>query len=606
MGSKIQKLLVQLPYLPQTLHLVWKAARPWTLTWVLLLLIQGLLPVATVYLTRALVDSLVVGLDSEGEWADFTPALVWVLLMVGVLILSELLRSLTKWVRTAQGELVQDYVTQLIHDQSISLDMAFYEQPDYYDKLYRARFDALHKPIALLENLGSLSQHMLTLLAMAVVLIPFGWWLPPVLLISAVPAFLVILRYTIHLNNWRQRTTMDQRRTHYYNLLLTDRDMAAEIRVFALGNYLKTAYQSLRQRLRVEHLQMIWRQSLAELAAAGLGLLTLAGVMAWMAWRTVQGHFSLGDLALFYQAFNQAQKLMRTLMESANQVYANILFLQNLIDFLGLTSQLADPSNPQSMPENLQIDIQFQDVTFRYPDSDRDAIANFNLTIPAGKIVALVGVNGAGKSTLVKLLCRFYDPQAGQITIDGVDLRDVAQVDLWRQLTLLFQDPVQYQDTATQNIAYGDIETQLPQAEIEQAAKAAGADAPIDRLPQGYETVLGKVFGGAELSGGEWQRLALARAFLRKASIIILDEPTSALDSWAEADWMQRFRRLAAGRTSLIITHRFTTARQADIIHVMDAGQIIESGSHEELLALNGQYANSWRAQVEKTVSSGI
>jgi ATP-binding cassette subfamily B protein len=244
--------------------------------------------------------------------------------------------------------------------------------------------------------------------------------------------------------------------------------------------------------------------------------------------------------------------------------------------------------------------LRFQQVTFCYPGSEQATLQDFSLTIPAGQIVAIVGANGAGKSTLLKLLCRFYDPQAGRILLDGVDLRDLALKDLRRLITVLFQSPVPYQTSAAQNIALGDLaETPSPE-EIESAARSAGVHEILARLPQGYETPLGKWFAnGTELSAGEWQRLALARAFLRRAQLIVLDEPTSALDSWAEADWFERFRILAKGRTAIVITHRFTIARRADMIHVMDMGRIVESGTHDDLLAREGLYAQSWFVQVQ-------
>jgi len=246
----------------------------------------------------------------------------------------------------------------------------------------------------------------------------------------------------------------------------------------------------------------------------------------------------------------------------------------------------------------LQKELEMQNVTFCYPGSERMALDHFNLKIPARQITALVGENGAGKTTLIKLLCRFYDPSAGSVLMDNTDIRNLSPEELQRHITVLFQEPVHYQDTVFNNIAFGDINNQPNLEQIEAAAKAAGADVPISRIPQTYSAVLGKWFGDVELSSGEWQRLALARAFLRQAELIILDEPTSSMDSWAEADWLARFRRLVAGRTALIITHRFTTAMQADIIHVMEKGRIIESGSHEELLAARGHYAFSWTQQM--------
>jgi ATP-binding cassette subfamily B protein len=248
----------------------------------------------------------------------------------------------------------------------------------------------------------------------------------------------------------------------------------------------------------------------------------------------------------------------------------------------------------------LQRDICFDRISFRYPGSERDALSDFSLTVPARQVTAIVGHNGAGKSTLIKLLCRFYDPQQGAILLDGIDLRRFDPAELRKRITVLFQEPVRYHTTAAENIAMGDLTARQDATRIHAAAMAGGAALPIEKLPRGYETVLGKWFGGAELSVGEWQRVALARAFLRNAAIIALDEPTSAMDSWAEADWLGRFRELTAGHTALMITHRFTTAMHADMIHVMQDGRITESGTHEQLVADGGHYARSWQLQMRE------
>jgi ATP-binding cassette subfamily B protein len=608
LGTKFRDALAQLPYLPRSLILVWTAARSWTLFWIVLLIVQGLLPAATVYLTRLLVNSLVAALGAGTDWARIGPAMVLIGLMAGILLLTEFLRSATSWVRTAQSELVQDYISALIHRQSVAADLAFYELPDYYDHLHRARSDASYRPVALLESLGSLLQNSITLVAMAVVLIPYGLWLPIALLASTLPAFGVVLRYTLRQHQWRLRTTADERRTWYYDWLLTSGETAAELRLFNLGSHFQLAYQKLRQRLRQEHLQLAKDQSLAELGAGVVALLITGVALAWVVWQALQGLLTLGDLALFYQAFNQGQRLMRSLLENVSQLYANSLFLGNLFEFLALKPQVVDPPYPIPAPIALQTGIHFHQVTFRYPGSQRVALRDFNLTIPAGKIVAIVGTNGAGKSTLIKLLCRLYDPEAGCIKLDGIDLRDLPIQELRRLITVLFQQPVRYNATVAENIALGDLAVvsnraafaeRLPRR-IAGAAQAARANSFIAHLPQSYDTLLGKWFvNGTDLSVGEWQRLALARAFLRQAPITILDEPTSAMDPWAEADWLQQFRLLAAGRTAVIITHRFTTAMCADIIHVMAEGQIVESGCHHELLARGDRYAQSWKTQMQ-------
>jgi ATP-binding cassette subfamily B protein len=319
-----------------------------------------------------------------------------------------------------------------------------------------------------------------------------------------------------------------------------------------------------------------------------------------MLWRTFEGQLTLGDLALFYQAFTQGQGLLRSLLGNVGRIYENVLFLGNLFEFLDMQPQIVDPPHPKPAPTTLQEGIRFRQVTFSYPGSERKVLEDFNFDIPAGKVVAIVGANGAGKTTLVKLLCRLYDPQSGSIQLDGTDLCELRVKQVRRLITVLFQFPAPYFTSAAENIRLGDLAAAPDRGAIESAARSAGAHEFITRLPRGYDTPLGKWFaGGAELSGGEWQRLALARAFLRRAQIMILDEPTSFMDSWAEVDWFDRFRELAVGRTAIFITHRLLIAKRADIIHVMDKGRIVESGSHDELLAQGGRYAQSWVAQVQ-------
>ena len=598
--TRAHQVKTQLSYWPRTFGLVWSAAQNWTIAWVVLLVFQGLLPVATVYLTRSLVNSLVAIVGAGMSWKSIQTILVPVSLMAGVLLLTEILRSVIEWVRTAQSELVQDNISTLVHEKSVAVDLALYESSDYYDQLNRARSDASGRSLALLENSGSLLQNSITLLAMAAILLPYGFWLPALLLLSTLPAFYVMLGLNRRHHQWWQRTTTDRRWLQYYELLLTNNGVAAELRLFNLGSYFQPAYQTVRQRLRTEHLKLVKEQMLGRLGAGVIALGMSSVAVAWMARQVLLGIITLGDLALFYQAFNQGQNLMRSLLGNLGEIYKNSLFIGDLFEFLQLEPKVVNPPEPSPIPLALKQGIRFEQVTFRYPGSDRAVLADFNLTIPAGKIVAIVGDNGAGKSTLIKLICRFYDPESGCIELDGTNLREFSLEELRSLLTVLFQFPIPYHVTAAQNIGLGDLAAAPSAAEIEAAARGAGVHESIMRLPQGYDTLLGKWFpGGADLSGGEWQRLALARSFLRRAQIIILDEPTSAMDPWAEFDWLERFRSLANGRTALVITHRFTLAMRADIIHVMRNGQIVESGNHDELLAKGGLYAQSWTTQMQ-------
>jgi ATP-binding cassette subfamily B protein len=485
----------------------------------------------------------------------------------------------------------------MIHHKATQVDLAFYETPEYFDHLHRARMEARYRPVKLLESMGALLQSGITLVAMLAVLVPFGVWLPLALLLSALPGLFLVIWNSLREHRWRVRTTQDQRRAWYYDWLLSASGTASELRLFNLGHHFRTAYQAIRKGLREERLQLMKVQGLGQILSGLIALAILGAAMVWMVWRATLGQVSLGDLALFYQALNQGQGGMRALSENIGGIFANLLFLGDLFDFLALEPGVVDPSEPQ--PFAMREAIRFQGVRFRYPGSQQDALNRFELAVPIGQVAAIVGPNGAGKSTLLKLLCRFYDPDDGRVTLDGVDLRALSIDSLRRELTVLFQEPVRYSATVEENIALGDLTAEASDEEIKIAARGAGAEELISGLPEDYETLLGKWFsGGTELSVGEWQRLALARAFLRRASVIVLDEPTSAMDSWAEADWLDRFRELAAGRTALIITHRFTTAMRADVIHVMENGRILESGSHDELIAQAGRYAESWAAQM--------
>lgn len=602
--TRLRKALAQLPYLPRALKLVWEVARPWTIAWIVLLIVQGLLPAATVYLTKLVVDGVITAVRNGSSWPNLRHVLLLLTLLGGILLLMEVVRAGINWVRTVQAELLQDHITSLIHEKSVTADLAFYELSDYYDHLHRARAEAWYRPVALLGNLGALLQNSITLLAMGAILIPLGPWLALALLFSTLPAFYVVVHYAFTEYQWRQRSTGDERRAWYYDWIMTTAEAAAELRLFGLGKYFQSNYKGLRQRLRGERLQLTRRQGLAELGASLIALLIFGGAFGWMVWKALQGLVTFGELALIYAAFNQGQGLMRTLLANAGQLYSNSLFLGNLFEFLALKPLV---SEGQGKVANLEVGISFKEVSFSYPDASGKALDDFTMTIPSGKIVAIVGPNGAGKSTLLKLLCRFYDPADGKIEIDGRDLKDLATDELRRLITVLFQQPVHYNTTVRENILYGDLKLDPSNAEIQTAIRAAGAEEIVSCLPQQEQTLLGRWFaGGTELSVGEWQRIGLARAFLRRAPIIILDEPTSALDPWAESDWLERFRELAKGRTSIIITHRFTTAMHADVIHVMDRGRIVESGSHHRLLEQSGLYAESWSRQIHPQITQDL
>jgi ATP-binding cassette, subfamily B, bacterial len=577
----------RLEYIHRAIGIIWAASRKWTIAWVLLLAVEGMLPVATVCLTKPAVDSIAAGKMGQ--------VLLYGALIAGILLLTELLSGAAKWVRDIQAELLKDHISSLIHTKSVEADLAFYESAEFYDRLHRARDEASSRPLTLLESIGSALQNGITLAAMAAVLIPFGIWLPAALFLSTLPALYVVVRFTRKQHRFWEKNTTDERRSWYYDWVLTSGETAAEVRLFGLGNHFRNLYQAIRRCLRGERLKLARNQTLAELTAGTAGLAITGGSLLWVASKVMAGVLTLGDLALFYQAFNKGQSLMRSLLQNVGQIYSSSLFLGNLFEFLSLKPAIIDPAQPLRFPSPLRHGITFENVSFQYPGSDRFALRRFNLDLPAGRILAIVGANGAGKSTLIKLLCRFYDPGEGRVCFDGIDVRNIPLEELRRAVTVLFQQPVHYNATVAENISMGDIGRNPSPDEIHEAAIASGAITPISGLTQGYDTPLGKWFqNGEELSVGEWQRIALARAFLRRSPVLLLDEPTSAMDSWAEADWIERLRENSRGRTVLIITHRFTTAMRADSIHVMVGGEIVESGTHAELVAGDGLYSQSW------------
>lgn len=590
-----------------TLGLVLAASGKWTLFWGLLLVALGLMPAALVSAMRLLTDAIFELLQRDGvSRADFTPVLWLVGLTATLMVTQQLLQSAMGWVRAAQGELIQDHLHELVHERALAIDLAFFESAEYNDRLYQASKELTSRPLALLESVGSLLQNGISLVALAALLVPYGFWLPLLLFVAALPAFLVANAHNRRYHAWWEAATTDRRWLQYYETLMTVDSIAPEMRLYGLGGHFRGLYRAIRLRLRTGLLKLTRDQSVQQFVSSLGAMVVSGGALLWMLWRATQGLVTAGDIVLFYQALSRGQSQLQTLMGNLSQLQRHTLYLQGLFDFLALQPTVTDPAVPVTPPQQVMQGITLHDVSFRYPGTTNYVLQNFSLTIPAGKIVAIVGFNGAGKSTLVKLLCRFYDPEQGSIQIDGVDVRTMRQADLRRLLSCMMQFPVPYVATVEDNIGFGDLARRHDQEALNAAADAAGAQEFIERLPQGYDTLLGKLFPqGAQLSGGEWQRLALARAFFRQGQVLVLDEPTSMMDLWSELDWFERFRQLAQGRTSLLITHRFLTAMRADLIFVMDHGEIVESGTHAELLARNGLYAQAWRDQWQGETQNG-
>ncbi len=578
--------------------LVWESAPSWTAAAAVLVVLQGALPLVNLYLMKLIVDSVTVGVTSTDKEAAFWRILILIGLAGGAAIFAAACRSASTVVGEAQSGIVSDHVQDLLHAKSVEVDLEFYENPQYYDALHQAQREAPYRPTKIVNGLLQLGQSGISLLAMIALLVSFSWVMALILVAAALPGAFVRQRYIDRFYRWQCQCTQDERRAWYIHSILTGDGHAKEIRLFDLGPLFIKQYRELRGRLRVERLGLTTGRSLADLAAQVFSLAAVFGSLGFIAIKALQGAITLGSLVMYFGAFQQGQTFLNSLFASLTGLYEDCLFLSNINRFLDLKPKVGEPDNPTPVPKPMKEGISFQDVSFSYPGSNACVLEDVNIEIKPGQVVALVGENGSGKTTLIKLLCRLYDPAGGRISIDGIDLRKFRTSDLRREISGIFQDYSRYNLTARENIWLGDVHLDPEDPRIVQSSERSGADEVISGLENGYQTVLGRWFDhGAELSVGQWQKVALARAFLRDSQIIILDEPTSSLDARAEEEVFAKFRELAAGRTAILISHRLSTVRTADMIYFLMRGRIAESGTHEELMNLGGGYAKLFETQ---------
>ena len=579
-------------HLERALGLIWQSAPGWTAANFGLILIQGLLPLVSLYLMKLIVDAVTAGLMAPEKTEALNRVILLIVMAAVVALFAAVCRSLTEIVKETQTQVVTDHVADVIHGKSVAVDLSYYEDPTYYDSLHRAQQEATYRPTSLMNSLMQLGQNGISLLALAGLLVSYHWWVAAMLFVATVPGVLMRLRYAQKMYDWQRQHTKAQRRTEYYHWMLTDGGHAQEIRLFGLGTLFMGWFRELRKKLRVAKLQISARRSLADLITQASATVAIFGALAFVAFQTITGAITLGGMVMYYGAFQRAQGSLQEIWISLTSLYEDNLFLANFNEFLDLKPKLVKPSPAAPFPRPVKAGIILDRVNFHYPTGERVVLEDISLQILPGQVVALVGENGSGKTTLIKLLSRLYDPVSGTITIDKIDLRRFDPVDLRREVSVILQDYAHYCLTARENIWLGDIDLSSRDDKIYAAARQTGADDFINKLPRGYETVLGHEFEDqGELSQGEWQKVALARAFLRDAQLIILDEPTSWMDARAEYEVFKSFRQLFQGRMVLLISHRFSTVRLADYIFVLENGRIIESGAHGELMQRGGKYA---------------
>lgn len=587
--------------IPAAFSLVWQAHRPAALVMLALTIGGALIPAAQAWVGKLIIDSVVASLAAQIDAEAGLVAVLPYLAIEFVLILAQAgigqARSLTEHILHARLNFTLN--TRLIR-KALSLDLSHFENAGFYDKLQNARREADWRALQIMNNGFYIVQNVITLLSFAALLLTFNVWLALILFGATIPAFIAQSQYAqlnFRLLSWR---APEARRMNYLEYLLTVDTSVKEVKLFGLGEPLLGRYADLFWKFMREDQALAQKRSLASFGWGLLATLSYYFAYAWIVLRTIAGDITLGSMTLYLSIFRQSQNVFESLFFGLSDLYENALFMSNLFAFLELKPLMPVSANPIGLPRPIARGIEFKNVSFRYADRDDYALKNVNLTIRPGEKIALVGANGAGKTTLVKLLTRLYDPTEGCITIDGIDLREVDPKELQKRIGVIFQDFVRYHLPARENVGFGQIDQLDNEPRIIDSAQRSGADSTIRALPQGYDTMLGKWFErGNDLSGGEWQKVALARAFMRDAEVLVLDEPTAALDALNEYAVFQRFRELTDNKIAILISHRFSTVRMADRIVVLEDGAITELGTHAELLARGGLYAKLFTIQAE-------
>lgn len=585
----------------QVFGLLGRSSKRLSILGAVLTLLEVALGIGVFYVIKLLIDALTERLSAPDPSAGLGAVFLFLALAGGALLAAVAAQSAGAYVRIAQGMEIGEHIDREIHDRAVAVDLAFYESPAYFDSLQRARAAGTQRPALVVSNFLLLAKSAVFLVGILVMLTGIDWRILPFILIAVAAVLAVRLHFTRRLFDWQRKRVQLERRAHYLDWLITSDIHAKELRIGALGTHLRDGYGVLRARINAQHLKIERSRATGELLVSALGALIFAGATAFLVFEALAGRQTIGNLVLFVLLFRRAEASGRELVQNAAKLYDDQLYLRQLFDFLAIERRIAAPPLPKAIPAVLKEGLRFESVGFRYPSNPQPTLTGINLHLPPGKVVALVGANGSGKTSLIKLMTRLYDPGEGRITLDGIDIRDF-DPDAYRRLfSVVFQDYATYAATVRDNIRFGDIARPPVESEILGAATRAGADGFVRGLTQGYDTPLTRMFDdGQEISIGQRQRLALARAFYPETRFIVMDEPSSALDPEAEYELFENFREVIGSRGALLISHRLSTVRMADYTYVLDGGRIVEEGTHDDLIHLGRRYAGLFEMQARQ------
>lgn len=615
----VQQRFAALGYIAPLLKLVWETHRGYTIAMALLRLMRAAIPVATLWVGKLIIDTVVASRESTPDFGR-----LWKLVAFEIVIMTtgDVLARVSSLVESLLGDLFSNHTSVRLMQHAATLDLSHFEDPAFYDHLERARRQTTGR-IGLLTQLLTIGQDGLTLITLGAALIVYSPWLLLLLAVAVLPSFFGETHFASLEYSMQFRWTPERRQLDYLRYVAASDKTAKEVQLFGLSHWLTDRFRALSARFYDENKKLSIRKAYVSTALSLIGTLGYYSAYVIILARAVNGAISIGELTFLAGSFARSRGLIQGLLMGAGGIYQQCLYLKDLFDFFDMKPSIASPPGASPVPRPIREGFVFEDIGFRYPGSDAWAVRHVSFTLRAGERIAFVGENGAGKTTLTKLLARLYDPTEGRILLDGVDLREYDIHSVRRAIGVIFQDFVRYDLRFDENVGVGEIDEvrsyldrvgaskerdsnvaadsngEVPGA-IVSASEKSQASSLLPRFAKGYQQMLGRRFDeGVELSGGEWQKIALARAYMRDAQVLILDEPTASLDARAEYEVFTRFSKLVAGRMAVIISHRFSTVRMADRIIVLQNGMVTEDGSHQELVARGGLYAELFELQAE-------